>query len=108
MNTDPQEFQKHQDDIFKLFHYLYEDTKLDVLIFATHGVLLAKLLTRWVLEIGSQTSNPLTSQNEVTADEFLNLDNIEADRVLCRALKKIGFVNHYLADFPQLKSSHKA
>lgn len=79
LNTDPQEFQKHQDEIFKLFHYLYEDIKLDVIIFATHGILLAKFLTRWVLEIGSQTSNPFASQNEVTADEFLNLDNIEAD-----------------------------
>ena len=106
--TETLEFSKYEDDIFKLLHYLFEDTKLDVLSFATHGILLAKLLTRWVLETGGQTQSGSSASYEVTADEFLNLDNVEGENAQGRALKRVGFVNHYLSDFPQLKSIFKS
>lgn len=104
LKTQSGDFCKFQEDIFKLIHYLYEDLKLNVLSFATHGIQVAKLLTKWIIEIGQKSQASLPFSQEASA-EFLFSDNQEPD--LRIALRKVGYIDHYTRDFPQLKSLYK-
>lgn len=64
---------------------MYEDLKLDSLLFATYGSKMAKFLVKWIVE----------------SDEDDFIFNVEKE-VNEELLKKMGYIHHYVQDFPYL------
>ena len=64
---------------------MYEDLKLDSLLFATYGSKMAKFLLKWIVE----------------SDEEDFIFNVEKE-VNEELLKKLGYIHHYVQDFPYL------
>jgi len=51
LKTKQEDLIKHADDVFMMFHYLYEDVKLNKLRFASVGERLCTFLIKWLLAI---------------------------------------------------------
>ena len=81
LSTATIDFQRHQNEVFRVLHYLLEDMMLDKLRFASDGKKLAKLLTRWILVLAENDGK--------------------------QALRKAAYLDYYLKEFPSFKGMYK-
>lgn len=105
----PQDVQPYLMDLFQIFHYLYEDLKLQKAIFAQHGYLMAQFLVKYLQEMNNVVAVRQNREGgEMSADQFLNMDFSEEQRPLKdggvaeRVIERLSYLYHYQQDFADL------
>jgi len=71
-----------------MFHYFYEDLKLNKFMFAAHGLRLCNFQIKLILSM----------KENLKSAEYLFVENKNSS-----SLKKMSYVMHYVGDFPSLK-----